>query len=259
MSSRIRAAFSYSVASLAARISRSRRLMCRLGLTGDERAEVLRDHAVLLRRHPPDTGGGALADVAEQAGPADLRAALEHTRRAGAHREDPEQQVDGLADGPGVRVRAEVAHALLLRAAADHHPRELLVERDREPRVGLVVAVLHVEPRVELLDPGVLELERLDLGLDDRPLDRSGRRDHPRGALVQVGEVLEVRRQASPQRLRLAHVDHPTVRVAEAVDPRRVRDRPGCRSIGRGIGHHPTLRGRGNHSAGRGVYWTTGG
>ena len=72
-------------------------------------------------------------------------------------------------------VGAEVAGAALLGAAPDHHPRELVADRDRQPRVGLVVAVLDVEARVELLDPGVLQLERLDLGLDDRPLDAGAR------------------------------------------------------------------------------------
>ena len=39
-------------------------------------AEVLDDHAVLLGRHPADAGRRALADVAEQARPADLRLRL---------------------------------------------------------------------------------------------------------------------------------------------------------------------------------------
>ena len=61
-------------------------------------------------------------------------------------------------------VRAEVADALALGAAHHLDPRVLLVERDGQVGVALVVAVLDVEPRVELLDPGVLELQRLDLG-----------------------------------------------------------------------------------------------
>ena len=116
--------------------------------------------AVVLGADGADAGRGALVDVAEQAGPPDLARPLEDAVGAGPHREDPEQLVDGLADRPGVAVGAEVAGALLLGAAADHHPRELLADRDREPGVGLVVAVLHVEARVELLDPAVLELER---------------------------------------------------------------------------------------------------
>ena len=86
-------------------------------------------------------------------------------------REDPQQQVEGLADRPGMGVGPEVAGALALGAAHHLGPRELLAERHREVGVGLVVAVLDVEPRVVLLDPGVLELERLDLGGDHGPLD----------------------------------------------------------------------------------------
>ena len=104
--------------------------------------------------------------------------------------------VDGVADGPGMAVRAEVAHTLALRAAHDHDARKLLATRDGQPGIGLVVAVLDVEPRVELLDPRVLELERLDLGVDDRPVDADARGDHLLGARVQAGDVLEVGAQA---------------------------------------------------------------
>ena len=214
------------------------------GLPADERAEVVDDLAMLLGSHPPDTRRRALADVAEQARPADLGAALEHPGRAGAHREDTQEQVDGLADRPSVGVRPEVADALLLGAAADHDPRILLVQRHREPRIRLVVAVLHVESRVELLDPGVLELERLDLGLHHRPLDGGGGRHHGRGALVEVGDVLEVRRDPRTQRLRLADVDDSPLGIAEAIDARRVGNRSRRRAVRRGVGHPPTLRGR---------------
>ena len=90
------------------------------------------------------------------------------------------------------RVRPEVAGALALGAAHDLGPRELLAERHREVGVGLVVAVADVEPRVELLDPAVLELEGLDLGRDDGPLDARAGAHHRRGAVVQRRDVLEV-------------------------------------------------------------------
>ena len=81
-----------------------------------------------------------------------------------------------------------------MRLAPAHHlqPRVLLVERDRQVGIGLVVAVADVEPRVVLLDPGVFELERLDLGADHDPVDAGGGGDHLLGARVQrprVGEV----------------------------------------------------------------------
>jgi hypothetical protein len=79
------------------------------GLAGHEVAELLRQPAVVGLADPLHTGRRALADVAEQAWPADLAGALEHPGRAGPHGENPQQCVDGLPDGPGVGVRAEVA------------------------------------------------------------------------------------------------------------------------------------------------------
>ena len=209
----------------------------RVGAAAHEVGEVLGDLAVLVGVDPAHARGRALVDVAEQAGTPDLGGALEDPVAARAHREDAQQQVHGLADGPGVAVGAVVLHALLLRAAPDHDPRELLVHGDREPGVGLVVAVLHVEPRVELLDPGVLQLQRLDLGRDHGPLDRGRGRHHRRRAGVQVRDVLEVRRQPRPQALGLADVDDPAVLVAEPVDARLGRDRPGSRPVRRRVGH----------------------
>ena len=158
----------------------------RLGLAGHEVAEVVDDLAVLLGGDPADAGCRALADVAEQAGPADLAGALEHAVGAGTRREDAGQGVERFADRPGVGVGPEVADALLLRPAHHLQPRELLVQRDREARVALVVAVADVEPRVELLDPVVLELEGLDLGADDGPVD-APTRSSPSGGCAGAG------------------------------------------------------------------------
>ena len=118
------------------------------------------------------------------------------------------------------------------------------MQRDGQRRVALVVAVLDVEARVVLLDPGVLELQRLDLGGDDGPLDGGGRRDHLAGARVQRRQVGEVAVQAAAQALGLADVDDPAGRVAEPVDPRRRRDRPRRRTVRRRVCHalQPTCR-----------------
>ncbi len=216
------------------------------GVAADEVAEVVDDRAVVVGADVAHARRRALVDVAQQARPADLAGPLEDAVAARAHRKHPQQLVDGLADGPGVAVGAEVLGALALGPAAHHHPRELVADRDRQPGVGLVVAVLDVEARVELLDPGVLQLERLDLGAHDRPLDAGPARHHRGGALVEAGRVLEVRRQPGPQVLGLADVDHPTARVAEPVDPRLRGDRPRRGPVvgptGRGSGHAATLR-----------------
>src|SRR3954470_3925457 len=210
-------------------------------VAGHEVAEVLGDRPVLVRGDAPDTGGGTLVDVAEQARATAGRRTLEDTGGAGAHREDAEQQVERLADRPRMAVGAEVARALALGAPHDLGPWELIAHRHGEEGVGLVVAVLDVEARVELLDPGVLELEGLDLRAHHGPLDGGRGGDHGGGARVQRRDVLEVRGEPRTQRLRLADVDDPAVRVAEAVDPRVGGDLPRLRSVGRRIRHgvHP--------------------
>ena len=212
---------------------------------GHEVAELLGQFVVLLGGDAADAGRRALADVAEQTGPAGARGVLEDAGRAGAHGEDAQEEVHGVTDRPRVSVRPEVAHALALVAAHHLDARKFLVHGHREVRVALVVAVLDVEPGVELLDPGVLQLQGLDLCGHHRPLHGSGRGDHRPGARVQVRQVLEVVRQALAQALRLSDVDHPAVLVAEPVHPGRVRDRTRPGAVAGGIGHvsHPTGEG----------------
>jgi hypothetical protein len=126
---------------------------------------------VVLRADVADAGTGALVDVVEDARPAEPPLPLEHAARAGAHREGPQQQVEGLADGVGVGVGPEVPGALALAAALDPGPRDLVGERHRQIRVGLVVAVADVVARPVLLDEVVLELQGLDLAGDQHPLE----------------------------------------------------------------------------------------
>ncbi len=211
-----------------------------LGVAGEEVGDVVDELPVLLGAHPPDAGRRALADVAEQAGSPDLGGPLEHSGAAGPYREHAQQLVDRLPDRPGVGVRPEVPGALLLRTAKDLHPRVLLAHGDGEPGIGLVVAVLDVEPRVELLDPGVLQLQRLDLGADDRPLDPGRGEDHLLRARVQASGIGEVAVEPLTQALGLAYVDDPAVGVGELVDPRLVRDLPRRRSVGRRVRHLPS-------------------
>ena len=207
------------------------------GLASHEGAEVLGDLAVLLGAHPADARCGALADVAQQAGAPGGPGAVEHALGAGAHGEHAQQEVHGLADGPRLAEGAEVAHTALLRAAADEDPGVLLVHRDGEPGVGLVVAVLHVEPRVELLDPRVLELERLEFVAHHRPFDLVRGAHHRLGAEVQCRGVREVGVQALTQVFCLAHVEDVTERIEEPVHPGVRGDAARAWAVARGIGH----------------------
>jgi hypothetical protein len=150
---------------------------------------------VLFRGDPADARGRAFVDVAEQARPVDLLVALEHSGRAGARWKNPGEEIQRFADRPGMRIRPEVANPLAAGTPVDEEPWVFLGHRDREHRIALVIAVADVEPRVELFDPVVLELQRLDLGGDDSPLDRCRRGHHLTRAGVQRGQIRKVRRQ----------------------------------------------------------------
>ena len=206
-------------------------------VAGHEAAEVVHDLPVLLGGDRADAGRRALVDVPQQARPPGRRSTVVDPLAAGADGEHARGQVERLADGPSLGEGSVVPVALALGPPHHHRPRDLLGPGDGEIGVGLVVPVLDVEPGVELLDPGVLELQRLDLGVDDGPLHRRPGVHHLPGAGVQLGGVLEVRAQPGAQRLGLAHVDDAAVGVAEAVHPRRGRDLPGAGTVAGGIGH----------------------
>ena len=208
-----------------------------VGPARQEVTEVTHDPAMFLRADSADTGRRAFIDIAEQTGTFDLPVPLEHSAGTGTRREDPGQQIQRLPDRPGVRVRSEVAHTFAARAAIDHQPRELLVEGHRKHRIGLVVAVADVEPRIEFLDPVVLELQCLNFGADHRPLHFRGGGHHLAGAGMQAGDIGEVRRQPAAQALGLPDVDHPAADIPETVDAGFDRDGTRRRAVRRRIGH----------------------
>src|SRR3984893_6534050 len=212
-----------------------------VGFAGQKVAEVSHDLAMLLGADPSDTRRRALVDVAKQARSVDLLVPFEYSGRAGARGEDAGEQVEGLPDGPGMRVWPEIAHAFSAWAAIDHQPREFLVEGDGQHGVGLVVAVADVESGVELLDPVVFQLQRLDLGVDHRPLHLGGGGDHLPGPRVQAGDVSEVGGQPAAQAHGLADIDHPSVLVPESVYAGLDRDGPGRGAVSRGIRHPSRL------------------
>ena len=98
--------------------------------------------------------------------------------------------------------------------------REVLVHRDRDVRIGLVVAQPDVEARLVLLDEVLLGEQRLGLGLDEDELDVVDRVDHL--VVPRRHRVGEVAGDPLADRLRLADVDDLPARVAEQVDPRAV-------------------------------------
>src|SRR6202023_1653070 len=112
---------------------------------------------------------------------------------------------------------------------------------DREVGVALVVSVPHVEPGVELLDPGVLQLECFHLGADDSPVNGRRGGQHGLGPRMQAGEIGEIGVQRGPEVLALAYVDNPAMSVTEPVDPGGLGDRAGSWPVAMWICHPATL------------------
>ena len=165
----------------------------------------------------------APADVVVEARPAGPSPLVEEGVGAGPDGEDPGQRVEGLADGVGVAVGAEIADVLALGAAQDPRPRPPFTHREGEVRIGLVVPIADVEPGAVGLDQVVLEHQGVDLGGSHDPLHRLGLLEHGLGPGMK--RAPPVRGQALPERHGLADVDDPGVGIPEQVGARCVGDR----------------------------------
>ena len=216
-----------------------------LSATTHKPGQPARQLAMLLGANLAHAGRRAFVDVAEQAGASAVLGALEHAVRAGAHREDGQQGIQGFTDGPHLRVRAEVAHALAALTAGDHGARVHVVDGHGQVRVGLIVAEGDVEARRVLLDPGVLQVQGLHLAGHHGPLDAGGGVHHRVGLGSQRLGRGEVAVEAVAQILGLAHVDDAPVGVTEPVDARVGGDFSGGRTVAGGLCHGCFLLGRG--------------
>ena len=107
--------------------------------------------------------------------------------------------------------------------ASEVHARELLVERDRDVWVRLVVAKPDVVAGPVLADEVLFGQQGLGLRLRGDELDVLDLVDQAMRALGR--RAREVRRHPLPDRLRLSDVQHPATRVTEEVDAGRVRKR----------------------------------
>ena len=203
----------------------------RVGVTFEEVAQLADQLPICDLADLTHARAAALLDVEQQTRPPKPLMFVELAGAAGANREAAQQEVERVADRVCVGVRSEVLGALALATTHHQRPRVLLVERDRQERVALVVAETNVEPRPVLLDEAVLEHQRLDLVADLDPLDRLGRRDHLRGPRVHVAWILEVVGKALPKAGRFTDVDHTAEGVVELVRPRRVGNRAGWRAL----------------------------
>ena len=111
--------------------------------------------------HVADARRPAALDEVVQARRAGVAAGLRAL--AGAVEEHLAEQVERVARALGARVRAEVGAVLAVALAGEVDAREVLVEADRDVRVGLVVAQPDVEARLVLADEVLLGEQRLRL------------------------------------------------------------------------------------------------
>ena len=199
----------------------------RVGVSLEELQQLLHQTAVADRVDLSHAGSGAFLDMEEQAGLAQLGVTRELAVAAAAHRESAQQQIERLADGVGVGVGPEVAHAFLFGPPHDQRPGPFVAHGDGQVGVGLVVDQADVESGPVLLDQGELQHQRLDLVADLDPFHRRRRAHHGRGARVQGCGVLEVVGQALAQRAGLTDVDHPAGRVLELIGAGGFGDRAG--------------------------------
>src|SRR5262249_42856840 len=141
------------------------RALDRAVAAGQEVDDAVDRAAVVLLGDVADAGRLAALDVVVKAGRAAAPARLGPP--AGAEHEDLAKQIERLAHALGVAVGAEVDALATVALAREVDAREVLVERDADVRVGLVVAQPDVEARLVLLDEVLLGEQRLGLSRDD--------------------------------------------------------------------------------------------
>jgi hypothetical protein len=187
----------------------------RLGLPGEEVDDPVDDLAVVLLGDVGNARGQAAVDVVVEAG--NPRMATRLGPLAGPEAEHAIEDVESLPHLLRVCVRAEVDDAAAMALAREHHPREVVVDRDGDVRIGLVVAQTDVERWPMALDEVLLEVKGLRLGARDDDLDAV---DAARQAVESPARVAcaEIRTHPRPKGLRLADVEDRVVRGTEQVD-----------------------------------------
>ena len=191
-----------------------------LSATTHKPGQPARQLAVLLGTNLAHARRRALIDITKQAGPAAILRAVKHTVRAGTHREDAQQRIQGFTNRPRLRIRAKIAHALTALAAGHHGARVHVIDGNRQVRVRLIVAERNVESRRKLFNPGVFELQGLHFARHHGPLYARRRMHHRVSLRAQRLRRRKIAVEAVAQVLRLTHVDNAAVSIAETVNAR---------------------------------------
>src|SRR5262245_3870426 len=120
---------------------------------------------------------------------------------------------DGLVGQRRGQVRAEIGRAVLLDFARLENARELLVDRELQMRVGLVILEHHIVARPVALDQVRFEDQGLGFGVGDYEFEIDNARDQLQRLGVHRARGLEVLPHAAAQVLRLADIDDLALRV----------------------------------------------
>ncbi len=184
-----------------------------------QEAHHLVDHrAILLLRDVPHARRLAAIDVIIETRA--CRTLVEEAIAAGADREEVLDERQVPPEELDLGERPEVAGAVVQHPTRDVYAREVLVQRDLDVRIGLVVPEDDVEPRIVLLDQVRLEEQRLGRRAGHDPVEVL-HVAHEHARLVgERGRRLQVGTHPGPQVTRLPHVQDPPARVPEEVHPR---------------------------------------
>ena len=163
----------------------------------------------------------ALSDLVVQAR---AGAAVEHRIRTRANGKHAVQPAQGLPDRLAGGVRPEVER--LVFARTPHH-REARIALPRvEPQVDVVLVIpqVDIEPRLVLLDEGVLKDESLFFGIGDQKVDVHYRGQPEADMKTRVAALREILPHPAAQVLGLADVDHLAIGVLHQINARRARE-----------------------------------
>ena len=198
--------------------------------SGHDANKLFAQPSMFVRFNLIHAGSRAFADRGQQAGSAGQLSFMKYIRGAGTYRKGAQQLIEAVPQLPHLGVWAEVTSIAAFARPRDPHAGNLLPRADRQIRIGLVVAELHVEPRIELLDPRVLKRQRFQLSGNNRPLQTACRKHHGLCARMQQIQWLEIIGKPIAQVLGLAYINDAPLPIAPLIHTRLGRNVRSLRS-----------------------------
>ena len=161
-----------------------------------------------------------MVDGVEQAGAEEFfsRVRFENFQVAGAEFEGPLEMLDSFFELIDAGERAIEFDAFGARDAGDVDAGIIIVERDHEIWIGLVIDEADVEARLDVFDEAILGQKRLDFAFGLEVFEIHHVLDHLRLEVLQPGAGLKIGADAVAQGGCFAHINHPTLVVLHQVN-----------------------------------------